>query len=186
MNTAYRTEILAAVSLALALTGCTASSPRATGMAERSVITTLDPTVTIVLVRDPRGSYHEIEADRSQVWAAVQRAYEDLDLPIGTRDLPGGVVGNQQISLTQRLDGERLSRFVSCGVDVNGVPTADSSTIRLSLLSYVRAATAATTEVETRVNAIAVPRGTGGNVQCTTTGRLEQRLIEQIATYLGS
>lgn len=188
---------LPVILLALAVSACASSpgSPPPQGGPEAIGIS-LPPatplgegggTVVLTVHRDARGSRHLINASPEQVWPALIRVYEALEIPLATIDRTQHRLGNPTLVLRRRLAGEPISRFLDCGQGPFGAPLADSYEINLSVLTSLEPAADGSTQIETRLNARAVNRGvSGAPVHCASTGRLEERIVQRIQQRLDS
>lgn len=113
-------------------------------------------------------------------WARVSQAYAALKLPVTTIDSTRHLIGAQNAVVRNRLAGDRLSRWLSCGDTPIGMPRADSYVVYLTMLTEVRPVGSASA-ARTIVTAKAEPSdGTTSGVQCSSTGALEQRLREAL------
>lgn len=113
-------------------------------------------------------------------WARVRRAYATLRIPVTTVDPPHHLIGAERAIVHDRLAGDRMSRWLSCGFTSVGQPRADSYTVYLTVLTQVLPASSGST-VRSIVNAMAEPTdGSTNQVQCSSTGALEDRLQSAI------
>lgn len=158
----------------LAVLGCVSANPPA--MTERVVLT--DERGQVLRTTDhTEGITSTLTAAPEDVWAALQRTYDELGIPVKTLDRQAGVLGNRDISVVRRLAGESLSAYLNCGTDPQLGPLANSYRIELSVLSSVRASRDGGTELETQV--VGQGRKIGqstASVHCSSTGRLEARI----------
>ena len=122
------------------------------------------------------------------VWAALPRAYEELGISVKSVDTEKRLVGNRNLKARGQLAGMRLSRALDCGSGQMGASKADVYTVTLDVVTTVRPGEAAgTTLVETWVAAFATPEGVSANpVRCSSTGRLEDRLVQELHEQLAS
>lgn len=118
--------------------------------------------------------------DVDRAWALLPKAYESLGLPLTLSDPAAKVLGMQNVVIHKPIGGERLSRLLDCGVDVNG-PNADYYEVHLTVVSGLEKTDSAGSLLRTRVAAWAAPTGLSSSVRCASTGRLEER----IATAMG-
>ena len=121
-----------------------------------------------------------VAVSRDAAWARLPQAFAAVGLPAGvaTESERGLSVG--PIEVSRRLGGVRLSTYLSCGESLTG-PNADSHAVILNVASQLHDAGSGATRVETRVQANATPRASGGGpVACSSTGKLENRLAAEI------
>jgi len=114
--------------------------------------------------------------------AAVSDAYAALGLDVTAR-VAGSQIASQGHRLV-RLAERRASWWVDCGTDFSG-PVADASRVLLNVVSSVRPAGTGAL-LDTRVDAEARTRGgVEGVRECTSTGRLEALLAEEVRKRVG-
>lgn len=110
------------------------------------------------------------------VWTRLPQAFAAVGLPAGVAAEPERVLTVGPIEVSRRLGGARLSTYISCGQSLTG-PNADSHSVILTVASQLYEAGSGVTRVETRVQANATPRASGGGpVACTSTGEMENRI----------
>jgi hypothetical protein len=113
-------------------------------------------------------------------WARLPGAFATVGLPAGVATESERVLTVGPIEVSRRLGGARLSTYLSCGESLTG-PNADSHSVNLTIASQLHDAGSGATRVETRVQATATPRASGGGpVACSSTGKLENRLAAEI------
>lgn len=124
----------------------------------------------------------DLGASSDDVWEAAMAAYEELGIEV-TYSRPGQEVGNRQLRVRRRLAGDRLSKYLRCGVDATGRPMADSYIVTLNVVSDVTGVTDLQSRLGTTVSASALkPGGTStAPVLCTSKGLLEERIAELVA-----
>lgn len=106
--------------------------------------------------------------------------YDVLGLEANTFSERDWFVGARNLTLRRRLGDRRLSSLLNCGSGMTG-PNADSYEISLSIVSQLRPAGTAATQLSTRIEASARPMGVSGTtVHCSTTGRLETEISESV------
>jgi hypothetical protein len=172
--------------LALALAAC-ASTGGGSAPVEttRTVVSSSTPTVSdIELMRDTRLVVHRSTATPDKVWATLPAALADLGLSGGpqvgqTRTFLASATG-----LRRQLNKVPLSRYLECGTTATGAAGADTHLIRLQVTSIVEP-DAQGARVRTQVMARGtLTEGSGGTVECSTTGVLESRLGEALEARL--
>ncbi len=174
--------------LVVALSGC-ASAPSGTAGPSGPQTVTIslpqaDPygggagqTEVVTLYRDSRGSRHGIGEAPAQVWPALVRTYNELEIPLGSIEPAQHRLGNNALAVQRRLAGEPISRLLNCGTDGFGSPLADKYQVTVSLITVLEAGEGGTTQMQTWLSGTAINRGvSGAPVHCGTTGRLEERI----------
>lgn len=138
-----------------------------------------------ILIENERGVMTTtISAPPSEVYDAVARVYGDLDIPVTMQDKMQGVVTADGFRMS-RIDGRRNSRWLDCGMGMTG-PLADNADITATVATLVEPADEGETLVHTQVDATARRRASAtGGLGCSTTGRLEALIIEQVQALLG-
>ena len=127
-----------------------------------------------------------VAAPADRVWLAVAGAYDDLKLPITTRVDASRQVASQGRRFRGSIGGTRLGILFNCGSSAAGGDLADSYELTVDVASTVApAADAAQSTVQSVVSALARPVMTSGEpVRCASTGRLEQKIVEEAAKRL--
>jgi hypothetical protein len=122
-----------------------------------------------------------------RVFRALQAAYEELGIPIVTRDAAAGRIGNVDFWKSRTLGNVALSTYLHCGESFTG-SAADNYRVYISLVSVVRSDGAGGSELETAFAATAQNmEGTSATrVACGTTGRLEDRIRKSVLLKLGA
>ena len=144
-------------------------------------------TTTLTLSRDTRGTVNMVAAPPEEVWAALPGVFRELDIPIGTLDAERRVLGNAEFQAARKLAGEALSTWVRCGNDAFGRPLANSHRLTLSLLTYLSPGESTGTIMETRLEASAADPGQStAPVECTSTGKLEERITQGVRNRISS
>ncbi|CAN5715654.1 hypothetical protein BH23GEM6_BH23GEM6_24530 [soil metagenome] len=168
----------------LALAGCASTGGEAT------------PTQTVRIV-DAGGGATQLPTSRTivaqtarvpfspeSVWRVLPQVYESLALPVTQRDASSQTLGNQGLRLRRQLGGERLSRYLDCG-RTQGVPSADTYDVFLTVNTRVQPGEAGTATLQTHVHASArsVSFSTGV-VECSSTRALEEKIVERVTAKL--
>lgn len=123
-----------------------------------------------------------VDAPVDRVWAVLPEAYAALKLTVTTRRDAERILGAQNVRLRSEFAGQRLSRYLSCGVGLVSGDAADTYEVILDVVSVAAAADGGGTTLQSSVSAVAKPVQTSGDpVQCATTGRLEERLAQLVA-----
>jgi hypothetical protein len=123
----------------------------------------------------------DIAAPAGKTYRAVVAAFEELKIPLATKDSINGMVGNSSIVQSHSLAGSQMSRWFNCGTGMTG-PNADNFRLYIAVAALLDKVTADTTRL--RIGLVAGSKDMGGNskepVACATSGNLEQKLVELI------
>ena len=153
------------------------STPEAGGPPTREIVTgdgafvMVAPT-TVALETD-------LGASARDVWEAATAAYEELGIEV-TYSRPGEYVGNRRFDVRRRFAGDRLSKYLRCGVEVTGRPMADSYTVTFNVVSEIVSVTDLQSRVLTTVVATAIKPGGTSTEPCVSKGLLEEKLADMV------
>ena len=115
----------------------------------------------------------------TQAWSVLESVYEELGVPVETRDPRSRLMGNEGF-LARRVEGRPMSRYIDCGSGFSG-PLADTYDVTLTLLTQLRDLDGQGTEVTVFLDAFARARATSSNsIHCTSKQSLERRVGELI------
>ena len=113
----------------------------------------------------------------------VVAAYRAKGLPVTTVNPEARLVGSVETRVRRRIDGERISRYLSCGSTVRG-DRADQYEVYLTAVTQVEPL-ASGTGVYTHVRAYATHGSlSGSRITCSTRGRLERELLDRLRTEI--
>lgn len=173
--------------VSLVLLGCaTGKAGRATGETAHVETRVEVPTDVLVInaVEERRAVTHQVLQPVDSVWAALPAAYDEIGIPVKTMDTDARLIGNRNLRVRGRLAGMRLSRIVDCGSGQMGSANADTYTVTLEVVTTLQPQPVGAL-VETWVAGFATPEGVSAQaVRCTSTGRLEERLLEALGGRL--
>jgi len=170
----------------VALAGCASSSTtRGTPTSDETVrIVGAGETIELRTSATVTASLDTILAPADQVWRALPAAYEALAIPVTHLDSATHVIANSGITVRRRLGKVPLTRYIDCG-DSQGVPSAETYEIRLSVLTRLQAGATGTSIVATSVQATGRPVSLSGtDVRCSSTRQLESRLVNALRAQL--
>lgn len=166
----------------LALSACatttnTGSSSVAESQRNTTMITTVTAsgqttTVPVTTYSGGGAAPTRIEASADSVFAILGEVFTSLGISVETVDSRSFTVGNSQVRVTRRLGSRSLSEYLDCGVSGMGVPIANTSPIRLSVLSSVTPDNSGSV-LRTVVQGVYVTAESSGTTPCTTKGTLE-------------
>jgi hypothetical protein len=138
-------------------------------------------TLRIDLEPDRVAGVDTIGAPPARVWDALPRVLAGLGMAVDQVDADGTRVTTRLTQFRRELAGTRLSRMLHCGVGPVG-DNADSYFVSVRVQLAMVRVRAQATMVEARVSAAARPPDNGATaVRCTSTGLLEQRVLELVA-----
>ena len=181
---------VAALSAAVA-TGCASSSSNdpipepATVTATRTVRVSQPQGVTaITLVSALSPGVAQVAAPLDTVWRVMPAVYDSLGIAIDRLDHGQHVIGNPSFKARRRVGGVPLTRYFDCG-RAQGGPSAETYELTMTVLSELQSGTPGLTTATTTVRATARPVSfVGEGVACSSTGKLEERIGDLIATFL--
>lgn len=131
------------------------------------------------LALDTIGLPNDIAAPVGKTFRAVVAAFDELKIPLDTRDSLGGMVGNMNLVRTHSMAGSQLSRWFNCGTGITG-PNADNWRMYIALAALLDRLSADSTRL--RIGMVAGAQDMQGNskepVQCSTSGALEASLLQ--------
>lgn len=127
-----------------------------------------------------------IRAPLNRVWPALRAAYADAGVTVTVEDTVGHQLGNGQFAFRRSLGGQPASRYFDCGLGLTG-PRADDGQIRSVIVTRLTDANDGTTLMSTTVHgAVQSASGTtSSRIDCSSTGRLEARFEEYVASHSG-
>lgn len=178
--------VTAALVGACAAGGAAGPTPSQTTTSPTTVqLQTMGGTATLQMFRTPRGESMRFPVRADSVWLALGNAYDAVGLEPNTILAAQRTLGVASVRKRARLGRERLSRYLTCGSDVTGVPNADSYNVTLNVSSQV-VVEGEGSVLTTLVTADARPMTTSGDpVSCGTTGALEARIADEVRARLG-
>jgi hypothetical protein len=190
MGESGKLAVAAALTLAVLTSGCAQNlrtEPRDSGV--QSFPTTVRLTDNANAVYGDMTYYFEdnvvvseIPATPNDAWAHLLTAYEAVGLEPSIQDVASLTVGVQEARVSRRLGDQRISTYLSCGRDMTG-NLADRATIRVWMITRLRAVADDRTEVRTELTANATDNdGTSRSVRpCSSNHRLEAFIANHVA-----
>lgn len=159
--------------------------PRVRRVAAGSVTSSGAGTMTLRYEEDPVVAREEVAATPEEAWRALLRAFEEEGL------VPDEIDPEARFLAVRRFEwsGERnevpLSLFVDCGLTTTGRPLADGADVVGGVMGLVVEGGGGGSWVSIRMDAHALPRDGSSErvVGCTTTGRLENALLERVTRW---
>jgi hypothetical protein len=119
------------------------------------------------------------------VWTALKETLSSLSVPIEFEDPTNGEIGHTQAKLFRKLGKQPLSFILRCGSGVTG-PNADTYMVYLSFVAFVKPVEGGNIAVAPLLTGQAQdPTGSRSDwVNCTSTGRLENRIAQELRKRL--
>jgi hypothetical protein len=146
----------------------------------------IDPNYGVEVEHESNPVFQEVDEPIDRVWIALQSAYGQLAIPVTLFDSRRFELGNPGYRARQ-IGKQRLSRYLDCGRGITAVPYADEYSVTIVVTTLLRAGKGNTTTMEHAVGGSAVPRDVSGNpVHCTSTGKLEEEILQYVAERLKS
>lgn len=131
----------------------------------------------------------------SKLVAPVPALWDALLVTLATRkvttsilDPSVGRAGDTALVMLYRWNGQPVSRYLSCGSTMTG-PKADQERVRAVLLAQLTRLRADTVALAVHLSAGSYPVASGNSgspSECTSTGRAEQELIDEVARRAGA
>src|SRR5690606_32999409 len=81
--------------------------------------------------------WERLEGSPAQVFAAVQAAYKELGLDVDFIDQSRTAVSTLRMRAPRRVDGKRMSTYLSCGRNMTG-ENADTHRLTIALVTYLQ------------------------------------------------
>lgn len=120
----------------------------------------------------------------ARVFAAMPAVFAKLAVPLTVIDSSAKAMGAVRVLTRHPVAGERLSLLLECGTGNYG-PNAERYSVQLTLVARAIAIDSTHTEVRTMVGGDASPNGLSTTVNCSSTGRLEERFTDLLRKELG-
>lgn len=117
-------------------------------------------------------------------WSRLPGIYEALGIEVTHSD-PATFTMGTRAARVRRVGGERLSRYLDCGMGPTARPYANEYDVTLGVMVQLTPVEEGT-RVTVRVEANAKPRDVSGHaVACSSKGTLEQRILNMISLPVG-
>ena len=122
-----------------------------------------------------------LKAPVDSVWIVLSSVLKALEVPVTFSDQKHWEMGTVQTKLYRMLGKQRLSSYLRCGEGVTG-PNADSYVVYFSFDGFLLSAADGQVSLFLLLTGQAVDLAGGRNdpVACTSTGRLEMRIADQV------
>jgi hypothetical protein len=176
------------IAVPLCLAACTsATTPGPVPSGPTSVIATGSHGMHVSMGSTGGMTAHTVGGTADAVWSALPAVYEELQIPVRTMERDAYRLGNRELQVSRRLAGVALAQYIDCGLGAGSTPLANTSRVTLSILTRLQQV-GDSTQVLSELTGTGRPfDATGGDrVRCTTTGRLEARIVSLLRTRLAA
>jgi hypothetical protein len=140
------------------------------------------PGFTTQTALDTMTAPEELDAPYGKVYTAVIAAFDEMKIPLDTRDSSHGLVGNLTLTRRGSLAGSQMSRWLNCGTGITG-PNADNWRIYIAVAALLDRVTT-TNKTQLRVAMLAGAQDMQGNskdpVVCASSGGIETKVLELV------
>jgi hypothetical protein len=129
----------------------------------------------------------KVLAPTPAVWDALVSALTLRHVTPTVLNRAAGRVGDTSMVILRKWNGHQLSHYFNCGATITG-PRADEERIRAVLLAQLTRLTSDTIAVAVHFSGAATPINSGSSgtpAQCTSTGRAESELLDEIIQRVG-
>lgn len=141
-------------------------------------------TYHVTFRADAQSSRHVLPYPAQAVWAALPRAYGELQLPAGPVTRDRLEFTTPQLRVQDQLYGRKNSDFFDCGVVDGGRRLEDHGEVMLAMITRLEPGGAGTV-VMTQVDVYARRRDVAADpVACSSRGVLEEALVAALRKHL--
>ncbi len=153
--------------------------PSSGGFTSRFVPTGTWSRMKESLAQSPNGIL--VSAPIDSVWVQLRKVLDNLAVPVTFDEKATWQMGTPQSRMFRKMGKERLSAYLQCGEGITG-PNADSYSVYFTSISFLVPQADGTVGLFTLLSAQAVDAAGGRNdpIDCSSTGRLEQRIADQV------
>lgn len=139
------------------------------------------PGIDTPILLDTMGLAFPMTGARDSIYAAFEKVFAELKIPVQTRNRDAGLLHNLNADVSRRLGGEAMSRYLDCGRGFSG-NNADFYKITLAISAWVEPATGAPERIQVAIAASGRdPAGSRSYYsQCTSRGALEKRIAGRV------
>jgi len=168
---------LAALLLAVVVSGCASSSPGSAISGRDQSIRVSDGTTSTRIQPTDAMAVTNMSFAAPDVWNVMPSVFDSLGIAVGTLDPKKLVIGNTALKIHGRLGAVPLSRYIDCG-QTQGFPSAETYDVHLSILAQITPGKEPNTSaIATMIEAAARPMQFKGEYAlCQTKGELEARI----------
>lgn len=131
------------------------------------------------------GQTVSLPAPAADVFAALQGAYGELQIPLTRQDPAAFVLGNEGLKMRRKLGLFEMRKAFDCG-GTSGMPNAETYQILASIVSSVQGA-GGNAVLTTVIDASAEnPSYPGSGVRCSSSGTIEAAIVKSVRARLNS
>lgn len=172
--------------MTLLVVGCASSSAVDEHPGSMDVVrTTIGPQQTIDLTRDNTLYTREYDVTRDKVLRVLLAAEAAIGIPLHAADPKTGTVVHLIEATTSRIAGKPAWTWVDCGRGAGGTPRASTHRITLRVTSVVDTLEGKRARLRVMLVGSARDRGLSADeLQCTTTGQLENHVLTVVSARL--
>lgn len=143
-------------------------------------------TLELAINSRARPREEPVAGSPEQLWPALVAVYQEMEIPIATLDSVRHLIGNRGAAVRRTLAGAPLSRYLDCGRNAVNSPNADLHPVNLRIFSLLKPMGDGSTQLQTLIEGSAKnPVNNDPAVQCSSTGRLEGRIAEELRKRAG-
>jgi hypothetical protein len=126
-----------------------------------------------------------LPAPAADVYAALEGAYADLQIPLTRKDAAARVLGNDGLKMRRQLGKIELRKAFDCG-GTAGMPNSETYQIFATIVSSVEG-DGGNTVLTTVIDASGEnPSYPGSGVRCSSSGSIEAAIIKEVRARLNS
>ncbi|HEU4883929.1 MAG TPA: hypothetical protein VFT45_16840 [Longimicrobium sp.] len=141
-------------------------------------------TYHVTFRADAPSSRHVVPYPAEVVWAALPRAYAEMQLPAGPTSRDRMEFTTPQLRVENQLYGRHNSDFIDCGTVHNGTRLEDQGEVKLAMITRLEPAPGGTA-VMTQLDAYTRRRDVASDyVACSTRGVLEEAVVAALLRNL--
>lgn len=128
----------------------------------------------------------KVLAPAPAVWEALLATMAARKVKLTIFDRPAGRMGDTAMIAMRRWNGEAMSYYMHCGSSMTG-QRADEDRLRAVLLAQISRLRGDTVGIAVHFSAMATPMSgsMATSAQCTSTGRGETELLDEVVRRLG-
>jgi hypothetical protein len=143
-------------------------------------LTTNSNDYSFNIVKDERRFRRSLPGDVERAATNVRTAFAAVGIPVQTLSRTPRVIGTERFVMRRTFAGKAISAYLDCGNTNSGL-LANIYRIQAAILASVQPAGTDSVTVETRLTAQAFSNegASGGSVDCSSLGVLENRLLDE-------
>ena len=127
-----------------------------------------------------------VTVSRDSAWTAVESVLKSFDLPITFSDPASGQMGSVKSKLYKRMGKQAISEFLRCGEGTAGA-NADMYVVYVTAVAIVTDGGNGNQTIGVLLTgqAVDLPNGRSDPVDCTSSGRFENRFTKELVKRFG-